>query len=579
MADRAKKIAARPNVPTVDGAPLLEGDDGGWEVMRISLPLDRIHEVGMEDYMDFARLLSVDIDVMEDDANGNLCVTASNEWDRLTPSNPYPQHFERDNSRQGPSGLQKIGNLFKRGSNKKGQNGQATPPAEADAAAKTDRHSLSASESATPHIHHTGNLGKPAVHHHKLTGSGAFKGAPEDPDNLTSNTSIVPPGAHVEEDGAGRSQVRTTVNIKFGILYERADFVETIHQTIQRSEAASRRYKAGIIRPTPIFQVGLTNLLELREVEGGAGLSNPGAGIATLYSAKKSSHHKHGGDAHLSSDDSDSDSDATEYTGDPGGIRVAKKRQNAEIAKAIFGIPAHDTVWMKRCYLNQTVPFRGHIILSEKFLCFWRKQAGPIPDIKVSCKGIRPSPQLVELIGFLQYRFPVHDVKGAENNEHFRMKFRGMSVMISGRHDLHFEFFSPRSRSHVGHLSHYPSTKKLVLTWSVSPQTIKRINQLVEAHAKFHEEHPDLGERDQEKDQERARSAAIANTVDINEYATKGEHHAQRRERQRNINLLGVSPDATMSVAVPDRALAHLPAIVNDFGGRRKISPRKFALL
>lgn len=70
--------------------------------------------------------------------------------------------------------------------------------------------------------------------------------------------------------------------------------------------------------------------------------------------------------------------------GNPGGIRPEKKEHNARVAKAIFGINADESVWMKRCYLNRTVPFRGHIILSEKYLCFWRKSAGPVPDIKAS---------------------------------------------------------------------------------------------------------------------------------------------------------------------------------------------------
>lgn len=369
MAEREKRMAARPNAPTIDGEPILEEDDGGWEVMRISLPLDRIHEVGTDDYMDFATVVSIDVDIMEDDPNANLCIDNMHRISHQTPDNPNPREY--DAPRQAPaSGFKKLGNFFKR------NNGSTTPKhPENDASPHPSEEKGSLAT--------TGNLGNPAFHHTKLGGKGAFKGPPQDPADLTSNASVIPADPETGTDARGK--VKTTVNVKFGILNERADFVNVIHDTIVQAEKAQRRYKAGVIRPHPIVQVGTTNLLELREVEGGAGLNDEGLVV-------KSGHHhgrhhskanRWGGDDSDFTSESSSDEEQRDSFGDPGGVRASKKRKNVEIAKATFGIPATDSVWMKRCYLNSSVPFRGHIILSDKFLCFWRKQAGPIPDIKV----------------------------------------------------------------------------------------------------------------------------------------------------------------------------------------------------
>lgn len=442
MAEREKRRAARPDAPTIDGEFIAEEDDGGWEVMRISLPLDRIHEVGTDDYMDFATIVSVDVDIMEDDPNANICVDSMRRISNQTPDNPNPREYDQPRE-PAPSGFKKLGNLFKR------NHGNTAPQhPENDA-------SPHPSEEGNGGIH-TGNLGSPAFHHKKLGGKGAFQGPPQDPADLTSNASIVPAAPDTGTDARGK--VKATVNVKFGILNERADFVDVIHNTIVRAEQAQRRYKAGVIRPHPIVQVGTTNLLELREVEGGAGLN--AEGTAFKHGHHHGKPHRYGDEDSGISDDSSSDEEQTTSFGDPGGVRASKKRKNVEIAKATFGIPAHDTVWMKRCYLNSSVPFRGHIILSDKFLCFWRKQAGPIPDIKVNINGLLGTRwrEFTVIDDFAplpasQYRFPIHDIKGAEYNEAFRLRVKSMSVKISGRHDLHFEFFSPASRSKVSSLA------------------------------------------------------------------------------------------------------------------------------
>jgi hypothetical protein len=48
-----------------------------------------------------------------------------------------------------------------------------------------------------------------------------------------------------------------------------------------------------------------------------------------------------------------------------------------------------------------------------------------------------------------KYRFPVHDLKSAEAMDTLKFKVKPMSVQIAGRHDLHFDFFSPQARAKV----------------------------------------------------------------------------------------------------------------------------------
>jgi hypothetical protein len=50
-----------------------------------------------------------------------------------------------------------------------------------------------------------------------------------------------------------------------------------------------------------------------------------------------------------------------------------------------------------------------------------------------------------------QYRFPVHDLKSAEAIDSMRFKVKPMTVQIAGRHDLHFDFFSPQARAKVSY--------------------------------------------------------------------------------------------------------------------------------
>jgi hypothetical protein len=108
---------------------------------------------------------------------------------------------------------------------------------------------------------------------------------------------------------------------------------------------------------------------------------------------------------------------------------------------------------------------------------------------------------------------------------------------------------------------------------------MKRINDLVVEHAKLHEKHPELDEREAEEENSRERDAAVMNTLNVDAFDDDSALQQKTRDRLRTIEVLGVTPKDSMNISVPDHALAHLPAVVNDYGSRQKISTRRFGML
>lgn len=108
---------------------------------------------------------------------------------------------------------------------------------------------------------------------------------------------------------------------------------------------------------------------------------------------------------------------------------------------------------------------------------------------------------------------------------------------------------------------------------------MKRINDLVIEHAKLHEKHPELDARENEEENGRERAAAVVNTLDVDDYDDESELQQKTRERLRTIEVLGVTPADSMNISVPDHALAHLPAVVNDYGSRQKVAARRIGML
>lgn len=98
-------------------------------------------------------------------------------------------------------------------------------------------------------------------------------------------------------------------------------------------------------------------------------------------------------------------------------------------------------------------------------------------------------------------------------------------------------------------------------------------------HAQVHKDHPHEEGTSEERHEQKERTAAVANTLGLDDYDDQTELERRTHERMKTIDILGVTPEDSMNISVPDHALAHLPAIVNDYGSRQKVKARRFALL
>lgn len=128
------------------------------------------------------------------------------------------------------------------------------------------------------------------------------------------------------------------------------------------------------------------------------------------------------GDASSAELDAEEDEDA----GKPRMVIEARKAEKAAMAAKVFGLREDEGIWLKRCYVQHgLVPGRGHIIVTPRYVCFWRR-ATVGADIK--------------------YRFATRDIKGAIKSHSTRPGMYGMALQIHGRHDLRFDFWHESGR-------------------------------------------------------------------------------------------------------------------------------------
>ncbi len=235
LAERAKERAGRPNAPSMSGQPVEDIEDGGWEMLRICLPLDRITEAGSEEFLEFARLLSLDVNVI-DYATGSAPPFIDQEIDereRLfpdrsgskssTPSVSKAKSTEGEMSstssvRSGtstPPFFQRFGGSGKgKGPTKNGSaSSEASLPQAKDFAGSQEPTVLtdvSRRTSDTPSIERDA---KPKTAVKAGRNPGAFRGPTSDPEDLTSTASIIPPLEGTIPD-AEHPKKNTTINVK-----------------------------------------------------------------------------------------------------------------------------------------------------------------------------------------------------------------------------------------------------------------------------------------------------------------------------------------------------------------------------
>lgn len=237
------------------------------------------------------------------------------------------------------------------------------------------------------------------------------------------------------------------------------------------------------------------------------------------------------------------------------------KARIARAAAKTFGIRERDGIWLKRAYVqNGVVAARGHIIISPKYTCFWRR-AHIGSDIK--------------------YRFATADVKGAVATQ-FPLSPRrnGMALKINGQPDLKFEFWSEASRDAV----------------------VKRVNRVVAQLAEQGEGQaapgaqaagkPEGSELTQQKSatssSESRNPWEAARNLDLtqNDFQVSPQYavHGDMRIIEEAARFLAPPPDMLVyPKALNEEALAYMPFVANrpwsSGGANVRLTPRKFTML
>ncbi|WVF72866.1 hypothetical protein IAT40_007684 [Kwoniella sp. CBS 6097] len=188
---------------------------------------------------------------------------------------------------------------------------------------------------------------------------------------------------------------RNQVGFNIGVFNEQAWFAKMFQAAV--TKASGYTYKPDVEIPKIVFQVAGHDCLATDEA-------------IEMASSQPS----------MESEEVDDESGLDRL------IQDTRKAEKAALAAKVFGLREDEPVWIKRCYVATAfVPARGHIILTSKFLCFWRRNTVG-PDIK--------------------YRFHMDDIKGAVAASAIRVGFHGMALQIHGHRDLRFEFWKAEFR-------------------------------------------------------------------------------------------------------------------------------------
>ncbi|OCF37991.1 hypothetical protein I316_00215 [Kwoniella heveanensis BCC8398] len=188
------------------------------------------------------------------------------------------------------------------------------------------------------------------------------------------------------------------VGFNIGVFKEQVWFTKIFQSAV--AKASTYSYKPDVVIPKMIFQVAGHDCLATDEA-------------IEMASSQRSSE----------SEEMDDESGLDRL------VQDTRKAEKAALAAKVFGLREDEPVWIKRCYVAAGfVPARGHIILTSKFLCFWRRNTVG-PDIK--------------------YRFHMDDIKGAVTAPAIRVGFHGMALQIHGHRDLRFEFWKAEFRDEV----------------------------------------------------------------------------------------------------------------------------------
>lgn len=303
-----------------------EIDADGWTTMRICLPLDRVTIDGLSDYHGFVTLVGLDIVLDGERVAWRPEDAAAGDYSgRTAEVAPKPAHrhsllpFHRSSS------------------------GDRHSP---DRAASMKRSSSGTGGHASDHEELRSPTKQPTQYIDTVL-----------PPAMTTASGVTVPANNF--CGSPKSN---SYNFKVAVLNEQAWFAEALQAAV--AAAQERKYRVGTVRPK----------MKL-EIAGHDGLAS---------------------DDEV---DTNQERDSTSSEGvEEHGHRLTKDMRKAEkaiMAAKVFGLKEDESIYrecadrqllipVKRCYVvGGLVPARGHIIVTRKYICFWRR-ATVGEDIKVS---------------------------------------------------------------------------------------------------------------------------------------------------------------------------------------------------
>lgn len=391
-----------------------------WGLLRCCVPLDRAIIRGIGEYHSFATLVNLEV-LLED----HVQVTWHPEEVAKGNYDGYGSVASRIDTPTRSRSLRSALPSFKRGRKSAGTGSQESSPKLSPLSVSTTAPELSLdSSSDTPKSpdsvrSHEGIKREDTRYmdsalnslpiFNRLGHSKTFSGQNHSP---RSSISIPPsPRADGSSTPTSMEEVQNTFEFLVAVLNEQAWFAAALKEAV--AEGHKRHYKEGATPAKMVLDVGGYDCLATDD------------DLEKVSSDNDSSEH-------LDEDEED--------RGKPLIVTETRKAEKAAMAARIFGLREDEGIWckslkwvcltlVKRCYVQHgLVPARGHIIVSPRYICFWRR-ANVGSDIK--------------------YRFSTRDVKGAEVCPPIRPGLHGFALKVTGHHDLRFEMYNKKGRDEV----------------------------------------------------------------------------------------------------------------------------------
>ncbi len=378
-------------------APTLFGEDGkGWEMLRICIPLDRVVDAMCEDYLQIARIIALEVDLTDPEGRTDDYLQCARDTEMLFPANDWPgRKITPPVLPAPPKRSSTIASKFSLGAMHRHSSASGTPVAsenqEVIRQSPAQRQPLSARlntcNSVNPHDDMIAEGSEPA----------ANEQTPVVPKATLPTSGTVTADRHpATSTQTADSAAPSTGSFRFGVLNHRVSFAHSFKETMHavREEKEKRAYRPDIHPPLPVIDIGQFSFTELSAAENKNTVEAP-IEFKQRKETPAPKRVKHGfhffGNLKSAEEADDGEYASTDEEGPLAhsnprrrGKRNEHKQRKMAAARAVFGLETHESIWIKRCYISRHIPLRGHIVLTDKYLCYWRKTLSEDTDIKVS---------------------------------------------------------------------------------------------------------------------------------------------------------------------------------------------------